>query len=157
HAGGRLRLGRRHRRVVRALPRRGQCLSRRLAAGSGGPGGPRLAVGPVPRPDGHLRRGPGRRPGGDPHPAGPPGDRGGAGGPPPQPRKGRRRGGPAGPARTPREGPRGVGRRPPPASAPPLAPHWRYVTPFAMTAGEQFRPLAPPAPGSAEYTTAFNE
>src|SRR5262245_61968772 len=49
---------------------------------------------------------------------------------------------------------------PPPAELPglpALAPQWRYVTPFAMTSGSQFRPAAPPALDSAEYTAAFNE
>jgi membrane-associated phospholipid phosphatase len=45
----------------------------------------------------------------------------------------------------------------PPAFAAPLAPQWRYVTPFAMTDPTQFRPDAPPALDSAEYAAAFNE
>jgi membrane-associated phospholipid phosphatase len=45
----------------------------------------------------------------------------------------------------------------PPAFLPALLPQWRYVTPFAMTSGSQFRPDAPPALDSAEYAAAFNE
>jgi membrane-associated phospholipid phosphatase len=45
----------------------------------------------------------------------------------------------------------------PPAFLPALAPQWPYVTPFAMTSGDQFRPAAPPALDSAEYAAAFNE
>jgi membrane-associated phospholipid phosphatase len=45
----------------------------------------------------------------------------------------------------------------PPAFLPALAPQWQYVTPFAMSAGSQFRPAAPPALDSAEYAAAFNE
>src|SRR5262245_21109089 len=45
----------------------------------------------------------------------------------------------------------------PPAFLPALAPHWRYVTPFAMTRGDQFRPGAPPALDSADYAAAFDE
>ena len=40
---------------------------------------------------------------------------------------------------------------------PGLHPHWGDVTPFAMTSTEQFRPDAPPALDSAEYTANFNE
>src|SRR5262249_43887739 len=40
---------------------------------------------------------------------------------------------------------------------PALAPQWRYVTPFAMTSGSQFRPAPPPALDSAAYAAAFNE
>lgn len=36
-------------------------------------------------------------------------------------------------------------------------PHWLGVTPFTMTSGDQFRPVAPPALDSADYTAAFNE
>jgi membrane-associated phospholipid phosphatase len=45
----------------------------------------------------------------------------------------------------------------PPAFLPALGPQWPQVTPFAMTGGSQFRPPPPPALGSAEYATAFNE
>jgi membrane-associated phospholipid phosphatase len=45
----------------------------------------------------------------------------------------------------------------PPAFLPALAPQWPYVTPFALSAGSQFRPAPPPALGSAEYAAAFNE
>jgi membrane-associated phospholipid phosphatase len=45
----------------------------------------------------------------------------------------------------------------PPAGAAALAPHWRHVTPFAMSAGSQFRPAAPPALDTAGYAADFNE
>src|SRR5262245_33453712 len=45
----------------------------------------------------------------------------------------------------------------PPANLPALAPQWRYVTPFAMTSGSQFRPAPPPALDSAAYAADFNE
>lgn len=37
------------------------------------------------------------------------------------------------------------------------SPHWRTVTPFALTSPAQFRVAPPPALTSAEYTRAFNE
>ncbi len=37
------------------------------------------------------------------------------------------------------------------------SPGWGKVTPFGMTSGSQFRPVAPYAVTSAEYTTDFNE
>jgi membrane-associated phospholipid phosphatase len=45
----------------------------------------------------------------------------------------------------------------PPAFLPALAPQWPNVTPFALSAGSQFRPAPPPALDSAEYAAAFNE
>src|SRR4051812_18209822 len=45
----------------------------------------------------------------------------------------------------------------PPANLPALAPQWPNVTPFALSAGSQFRPAAPPALDSAEYAAALNE
>src|SRR6516162_10651780 len=45
----------------------------------------------------------------------------------------------------------------PPAFLPALAPQWPYVTPFALSAGSQFRPAAPPALDTPEYAAAFNE
>src|SRR5262245_40400769 len=45
----------------------------------------------------------------------------------------------------------------PPARLPALAPQWPYVTPFAMTSGDQFRPGAPPALDTAAYAAAFDE
>src|SRR5262245_53114409 len=45
----------------------------------------------------------------------------------------------------------------PPANLPALAPQWPYVTPFAMSAGSQFRPAPPPELGSAAYAAAFDE
>jgi hypothetical protein len=45
----------------------------------------------------------------------------------------------------------------PPAFAAPVAPHWPAVTPFAISAGSQFRTAAPPALDSAEYAADFNE
>lgn len=37
------------------------------------------------------------------------------------------------------------------------APHWRHVTPFALSSPAQFRTAAPPALGSEEYAQAFDE
>jgi membrane-associated phospholipid phosphatase len=53
----------------------------------------------------------------------------------------------------------GVGQwRPtPPGYANALLPNWKYLTPFAMSSGSQFRPPAPPSVGSPEYTAAYNE
>jgi hypothetical protein len=51
----------------------------------------------------------------------------------------------------------GKWRPTPPASLPGLHPQWPEVTPFAMTSADQFRPAAPPALASDDYTTAFNE
>jgi hypothetical protein len=45
----------------------------------------------------------------------------------------------------------------PPANLPALAPQWPAVTPFALSAGSQFRPAPPPALTSVEYAAAFNE
>jgi membrane-associated phospholipid phosphatase len=45
----------------------------------------------------------------------------------------------------------------PPAFAPALLPQWPDVTPFAMTAGNQFRPAGPPALTSQAYADAVNE
>jgi hypothetical protein len=45
----------------------------------------------------------------------------------------------------------------PPAFAPALLPQWPYVTPFAMTSGDQFRGPAPPPFSSPDYATAYNE
>jgi len=45
----------------------------------------------------------------------------------------------------------------PPTFSAALATQWPQVTPFAMTAGSQFRPPAPPALDSDEYAAAFNE
>lgn len=44
-----------------------------------------------------------------------------------------------------------------PDFTPAYAPGWGHITPFAMTQGSQFRPPAPPALTSADYTAAFNE
>lgn len=44
-----------------------------------------------------------------------------------------------------------------PAFAAPLLPQWPSVTPWAMHAGDQFRPDAPPALTSQAYTDAFKE
>jgi hypothetical protein len=52
----------------------------------------------------------------------------------------------------------GQWRPTPPAFAQtPATPHWRFVTPFAMTTGDQFRASPPAALTSAEYTEAFQE
>jgi hypothetical protein len=40
---------------------------------------------------------------------------------------------------------------------PAATPQWPYVTPFALTRGDQFRPGPPPALTSAAYTQAFQE
>ena len=45
----------------------------------------------------------------------------------------------------------------PPNFRPVLDPHWGSVTPFVLTAGNQFRPGPPPDLTSAEYAAAFNE
>jgi uncharacterized protein (TIGR03118 family) len=48
--------------------------------------------------------------------------------------------------------------RPTPAAfAAAQTPQWPAVTPFALDSGSQFRPPAPPALTSPEYTAAFNE
>jgi uncharacterized protein (TIGR03118 family) len=44
-----------------------------------------------------------------------------------------------------------------PAFAPAQTPQWPFVTPFALDSGSQFRPPAPPALTSAEYTVTYNE
>jgi hypothetical protein len=36
-------------------------------------------------------------------------------------------------------------------------PHWAYVTPFALTSPDQFRPVAPPALDSTEYAESVEE
>ena len=49
---------------------------------------------------------------------------------------------------------------PPPAELPGLpasSPQWPYVTPFALTGGDQFRPGPPPALTDADYTEAYRE
>lgn len=51
----------------------------------------------------------------------------------------------------------GEWRRTPPLFRPPLTPHWRYVTPFAVPDPVRFRPPPPPALDSPEYAEAFNE
>jgi hypothetical protein len=51
----------------------------------------------------------------------------------------------------------GEWRPAPPANLPGLSPQWPGVTPFAITSGDAFRPAAPPALDSAEYTANFNE
>lgn len=45
----------------------------------------------------------------------------------------------------------------PPAFAAYLLPQWGFVTPFAMPAGSQFRPLGPPALDGATYLGDYNE
>jgi membrane-associated phospholipid phosphatase len=45
----------------------------------------------------------------------------------------------------------------PPANAPALLPQWPNVVPFAMTAGNEFRPAGPPALTSQAYADALNE
>ena len=45
----------------------------------------------------------------------------------------------------------------PPAFANPQLPQWPAVTPWVMSAGDQFRPAGPPPLDSAEYADAYNE
>jgi hypothetical protein len=51
----------------------------------------------------------------------------------------------------------GKWRRTFPDYLPPLLSQWPMVKPFALTSGDEFRPPAPPAIGSAEYATAVDE
>jgi hypothetical protein len=51
----------------------------------------------------------------------------------------------------------GQWRRTPPFYRPPLDPHWRYVTLFALPDKEAFVPPPPPPLTSQEYADAFNE
>jgi hypothetical protein len=51
----------------------------------------------------------------------------------------------------------GEWRPTPPAFAPGLAPQLAHVTPWVIESPSQFRPSAPPALDSAEYTADFNE
>jgi hypothetical protein len=46
---------------------------------------------------------------------------------------------------------------PPAFAQTPATPQWPYVTPFALTSGDQFRPGPPPALTSADYTAAYQE
>ena len=57
---------------------------------------------------------------------------------------------------TPSDGP-GKWRPTSPDFTPAYTPGWGHVTPFAMTHGAQFRPAAPPALTSTDYTVAFNQ
>jgi hypothetical protein len=45
----------------------------------------------------------------------------------------------------------------PPDFATALLPNWPYVTPFAMTSGDQFRPGSTPQLSSEEFAAAYNE
>ena len=45
----------------------------------------------------------------------------------------------------------------PPAFAPYLLPHWGEVMPFVIPSSAHFRPLGPPALGSARYVEEYNE
>ena len=51
----------------------------------------------------------------------------------------------------------GQWRPTPPGNAPAAVPHWGSVKPYLLSSGDQFRPAAPPALGSAEYLAAYNE
>jgi hypothetical protein len=51
----------------------------------------------------------------------------------------------------------GEWRPTPPSSAPGLTPQLAHVTPWVIQSPSQFRPPAPPALDSAEYTADFNE
>ena len=44
-----------------------------------------------------------------------------------------------------------------PAFAPAVLPQWPQVTPFVMTSGSEFRPAGPPALGSDQYASDFNQ
>ncbi len=57
---------------------------------------------------------------------------------------------------TPSETP-GRWRPTPPGFQQALLPHWRYVTPFAISDPRDFRPVVPPALNSKEYTEAWRE
>jgi len=46
---------------------------------------------------------------------------------------------------------------PNPATTVPATPQWRYVTPFTLNSGDQFRPGPPPVLTSNEYTEAYLE
>ena len=46
---------------------------------------------------------------------------------------------------------------PPSFAQTPATPQWPYVTPFALTSGDQFRPGSPPALTSADYTATYLE
>ena len=51
----------------------------------------------------------------------------------------------------------GKWRRTFPDYLPPLLSQWPKVKPFALTSGDEFRPVPPPAIGSPEYATAVDE
>ena len=51
----------------------------------------------------------------------------------------------------------GKWRRTFPDFLPPLLAQWPNVTPFALSSGNEFRPIAPPAVGTAEYAAAVDE
>jgi hypothetical protein len=45
----------------------------------------------------------------------------------------------------------------PEGTVPPLTPGWGHVRPWVLASGDQFRPAAPPAPGSARFQRDFQE
>jgi len=51
----------------------------------------------------------------------------------------------------------GMWRPTPPGFFSAALPQWPEVTPFSLQAGDQFRPVAPPALNSAEYASALNQ
>ena len=51
----------------------------------------------------------------------------------------------------------GAWRRTPPYFRPPDLPHWRFVRPFALSSGSQFRPPGPPPLDSARYATDLDQ
>jgi hypothetical protein len=48
-------------------------------------------------------------------------------------------------------------QRTPPTFSNPAAPAWRFVTPFVLRRGDQFRPEGPPSLDSDEWAADFNE
>src|SRR2546430_512666 len=51
----------------------------------------------------------------------------------------------------------GESQRPPPPFATPAIPAWRFVTPFVLKSGSQFRTEGPPSLTSDEWAEEFNE
>lgn len=51
----------------------------------------------------------------------------------------------------------GQWRPTPPGNALPLYPHWPNLVPFAITGGNQFRPVGPPALNSSQYAQDYDQ